>query len=242
MITAVDNQELRQGYLAQMLDEIRHYQQQLALGRYYMKHYHDPAGFDIPMKALGNNLLGTAVRGVADSFLACDPIEGAISLQVMGETTSSTALIYALIFGALSFSFFVGLTSLPEQMTNAVGRLDLPPLAVIAFILLIYIALGCIMDSFAIMVITVPIVTPLILFFGYDILWWGIINLVIVEMSTLTPPFGIHVFVLKALVPDVPIATIFKGILSFVAADIVKIAILVLFPILVLWLPSTMIR
>ncbi len=87
LITAVNNQELRQGYLAQMLDEIRHYQQQLALGRYYLKHYHDPAGFDIPMKALGNNLLGTAVRGVAESFLACDPIEGAISLQVMGATT-----------------------------------------------------------------------------------------------------------------------------------------------------------
>jgi TRAP-type C4-dicarboxylate transport system permease large subunit len=125
-------------------------------------------------------------------------------------------------------------------MTRAIAGFDVPPLAIIALILLIYIALGCIMDSFAIMVITVPIVTPLILFFGYDIVWWGIINLVIVEMSCLTPPFGIHVFVLKALVPDVPIGTIFKGVFAFVAADIVKIVILVLFPILTLWLPSTM--
>jgi TRAP-type C4-dicarboxylate transport system permease large subunit len=83
-------------------------------------------------------------------------------------------------------------------------------------------------------------VTPLILFLGYDMVWWGIINLVIVEMSTLTPPFGIHVFVLKALVRDVPMAIIFKGGFSFIAADVVKLALLVLFPAITLWLPSTM--
>jgi tripartite ATP-independent transporter DctM subunit len=162
--------------------------------------------------------------------------------QVMGETTTSTALIYTLIFGALSFSFFVGVTSLPERLTGFISGLDLAPIAIIAVILLIYIGLGCIMDSFAILVITVPIVTPLILFLGYDMVWWGIINLAIVEMSTLTPPFGIHVFVLKAMVQDVPMATIFKGVFSFVAADVVKIALLVLFPILALWLPSTMFK
>jgi TRAP-type C4-dicarboxylate transport system permease large subunit len=162
--------------------------------------------------------------------------------QVMAETTASTALIYTLIFGALSFSFFVGVTSLPERLTGFIAALDVAPLVVVAIILLIYVALGCIMDSFAILVITVPVVTPLILFLGYDMVWWGIINLVIVEMSTLTPPFGIHVFVLKALVRDVPMAIIFKGVFSFVAADVVKIALLVLFPAITLWLPSTMFK
>jgi TRAP-type C4-dicarboxylate transport system permease large subunit len=160
----------------------------------------------------------------------------------MAETTASTALIYTLIFGALSFSFFVGVTSLPERLTGFIAALDVAPLVVVAIILLIYVALGCIMDSFAILVITVPVVTPLILFLGYDMVWWGIINLVIVEMSTLTPPFGIHVFVLKALVRDVPMAIIFKGVFSFVAADVVKIALLVLFPAITLWLPSTMFK
>jgi tripartite ATP-independent transporter DctM subunit len=162
--------------------------------------------------------------------------------QVMAETTESTALIYTLIFGALSFSFFVGITSLPERLTGFIAELDVAPLVIVALILLIYVGLGCIMDSFAILVITVPVVTPLILFLGYDMVWWGIINLVIVEMSTLTPPFGIHVFVLKALVRDVPMAIIFKGVFSFVAADVVKLALLVLFPAITLWLPSTMFK
>jgi TRAP-type mannitol/chloroaromatic compound transport system permease large subunit len=96
------------------------------------------------------------------------------------------------------------------------------------------------MDSFAVMVITVPIVTPLITHLGYDILWWGVINLVVVETSMITPPFGLNVFVLKSLTPDVPMATIFRGVLAFCAADLVKLVLLVLFPALTLWLPSTM--
>jgi hypothetical protein len=93
LISAVDNQELRQGYLAQMLDEVRHFQQIKYLGKYYLKHYHDPAGFDISMKALGNNSLATAVRATSETFIAADPIEGAISLQVVGETIFTKALI-----------------------------------------------------------------------------------------------------------------------------------------------------
>lgn len=96
LITAVDNQELRQGYLAQMLDEVRHFQQILYLGRYYLKHYHDPAGFDISMKALGNNTLATAVRGAVETFVAADPIEAAITLQVVGETTFTNPLFVSL--------------------------------------------------------------------------------------------------------------------------------------------------
>ena len=75
---------------------------------------------------------------------------------------------------------------------------------------------------------------------GYDIVWWGIINLAVVELGTLTPPFGTSVFVLRGFARDVPITTIFKGVLPFCAADVVKIALLVLFPIITLWLPSTM--
>jgi C4-dicarboxylate transporter, DctM subunit len=162
--------------------------------------------------------------------------------QVMAETTTSTAFIYTLIFGAVSFSFFFGITSLPEKMTTLAGALDVAPIVIIGLILLVFLLLGCVMDSFAILVITAPIVTPLVVFLGYDIVWWGVINLMVVEMSALTPPFGIHVFVLKTLAPDVPLAKIFKGVLAFVTADVVKLIILVLFPIITLWLPSTMAR
>jgi TRAP-type C4-dicarboxylate transport system permease large subunit len=88
----------------------------------------------------------------------------------------------------------------------------------------------------------VPIVTPIILHMGYDMIWWGVINLVAVEIGLVTPPFGMNLFVLKSLVPDAPLASIYRGVLPFCIADFLKLALLVLFPILSLWLPSTMFR
>jgi tripartite ATP-independent transporter DctM subunit len=162
--------------------------------------------------------------------------------NVMAETTASTALIYGLIFGALSFSFFVGISAIPEKAMALVGEAALGPVVVIALILVVYLILGCVMDSFAVMVITVPIVTPLILNMGYDMVWWGIIMLCVVETGMITPPFGLNVFVLKTMVEDVPMARIFRGVVPFVAADLAKLALLVAVPALVLWLPSTMFR
>jgi len=161
-------------------------------------------------------------------------------ISVLAETTVATAMVFAIIFGALMFSFFIGITSLPDLMTNLMGHLNVPPLVVIALILVIFLGLGCVMDSFSIMVITVPIMLPLITALGFDIIWWGIINLAVVEVSLITPPFGIHVFVLKAMVPDIPITTVFKGVLPFCVADFIKLILLVLFPMIALWLPSTM--
>jgi TRAP-type C4-dicarboxylate transport system permease large subunit len=113
---------------------------------------------------------------------------------------------------------------------------------VIGILLVIYTILGMIMDSFTVMVISVPIVAPLITGMGYDLTWWGIIMLVVVETGMISPPFGLNVFVLKGLAPDVPMQTVFKGVTPFVCADLLKLAMLVLLPGLALWLPSTMMR
>jgi len=161
-------------------------------------------------------------------------------LSVMGETTAITAMIYMLIFGALTFSFFVGVSQLPDTLIAWVGGLDLAPLAIIALLLLVYLLLGSVMDSFAVMIITVPIVTPLILGMGYDLVWWGIIMLVVVETGMITPPFGMNLFVIRSLQPDTPLMTVFRGALPFVLSDFLRLALLVLFPALVLWLPTTM--
>ena len=93
---------------------------------------------------------------------------------------------------------------------------------------------------FVVMKICVPVVPPLILHLGYDMVWWGVINLVAVEIGLVTPPFGLNLFVLKSISQDAPLATVYRGVLPFCAADFVKLALLVLFPILSLWLPSTM--
>lgn len=159
---------------------------------------------------------------------------------VMGDTTAITAMLYLLIFGALTFSFFVGVSQLPEMLTRAIGGLDLTPLVIIMLLLVAYLLLGSVMDSFAVMVITVPIVTPLILGMGYDLVWWGIVMLVVVETGLITPPFGINLFVIRSVQPDIPLATVFRGALPFVLSDFVRLALLVLIPALVMWLPSTM--
>lgn len=161
-------------------------------------------------------------------------------LEVMGETTAITAMIYLLIFGALTFSFFVGASQLPEMLMQIVGRLDVAPLVIVALLLVVYLLLGSVMDSFAVMIITVPIVTPLILGLGYDLVWWGILMLVVVETGLITPPFGINLFVIRSVQPDVPLMTVFKGALPFVLSDFLRLALLVLFPALVLWLPGNM--
>ena len=168
-------------------------------------------------------------------------LSGGALWQVMGETTATTAMIYILIFGAVTFSFFIGITGLPEKLTEFMGGLNLPPLGIIALLLVVYIILGAIMDPFPVMVITVPIISPLIVDLGFDLVWWGIIMVVVVETGLITPPFGINVFILKGIAGgDVPTATAFRGVMPFVTADLIKLALLVIFPALILWLPSTM--
>jgi tripartite ATP-independent transporter DctM subunit len=161
---------------------------------------------------------------------------------VMSETTASTALIYTIIFGVLIFSFLVAASALPERATAFVSSLSLPPSVIIAMILVVFLALGCIMDSFTVMIVTVPIITPVIIHMGYDIVWWGIINLVVVEMGLITPPFGLHLFLLKSMVPSLPLERLYRGVIPFCIADFLKLLLLLAFPILALWLPSGMAR
>lgn len=128
-------------------------------------------------------------------------------------------------------------------MVSFFEGVDMPPVAVISLLLVIYIALGAVMDPYPVMFITVPIVAPLIEGLGYSLVWWGVVQVVVLETGLITPPFGINVFVLKSVAgADVPLGTVFRGVMPFVGADLVKLALLVLFPILALWLPSTMIN
>ena len=185
----------------------------------------------------------SAAVGCFGAFLVAlyrGKLRRATFLAVMSETTATTALIYGLIFGAQVFSFFVGVSALTESAITWVSSLGWAPLAVMALLLIMYLVLGSLMESFAVMVITVPIVTPLVLKLGYDVVWWGVIMLCVVETGLIHPPFGLNVFVLKSMLPKVPLWTIYKGVLPFVAADLVKLVLLVLFPVITLWLPSTM--
>jgi tripartite ATP-independent transporter DctM subunit len=184
-----------------------------------------------------------AAVGAFESFLCAlfrGKLRGKVFLHVMAGTTATTAMIYGLIFGAQIFSFFVGVSALTESATAFMANLDWPPIAIISMILVVYLLLGSVMESFAVMVITVPIITPLVLHLGYDILWWGIINICVVETGLIHPPLGLNVFVLKSIQPDVSIWTVYKGVFPFVIADLVKLVLLVLFPGICIWLVGTM--
>jgi C4-dicarboxylate transporter, DctM subunit len=162
--------------------------------------------------------------------------------DVMVETTSTTALVYGLIIGAQIFSFFVSVSALTESITSLLAGLHWNNAALMGVILAGYLLLGTVMESFAVMIITVPIITPLILGMGYDVIWWGIAMLCVVETGLIHPPFGLNVIVLKGISPKISIWTIYKGVAPFVVADLIKLALLVLFPAIAMWLPHTMTR
>ena len=162
--------------------------------------------------------------------------------DVMVETTTTTALVYGLIIGAQIFSFFVSVSALTESITGFIASLHWSNLALMALILLGYLLLGTVMESFAVMIITVPIITPLVVSMGYDVIWWGIAMLCVVETGLIHPPFGLNVIVLKGISPRTSLWTIYKGVAPFVVADLIKLALLVLFPTIALWLPHSMSR
>ncbi|RPE71590.1 tripartite ATP-independent transporter DctM subunit [Pacificibacter maritimus] len=161
-------------------------------------------------------------------------------LSVFGETTTTVAMIYALVFGGLIFAFSVNLTGAPDLVAGWIASIDARPVVILMVLICIYLLLGSVMDSFAVMIITLPVVTPIILDLGYDMLFWGVLMLVVVETGMITPPFGMNLFILKSIDPEEGLGTVMRGVLPFVIADFVKIVILVAFPVLSLWLPSTM--
>jgi C4-dicarboxylate transporter, DctM subunit len=129
---------------------------------------------------------------------------------------------------------------MPSEIVVWVKSLGIPPLAVIFVIIAMYIALGCVFDALSGMVLTLPFVAPLVAGLGYDLVWWGIVNVMVIEIGMITPPVGINVFVMHGLRKDIPLSTIFRGIVPFLFANIVALLLVVLFPQLATWLPHVM--
>ena len=148
-------------------------------------------------------------------------------------------MIFMIILGAKVFGYFLALTQTTQQLVAAVGALGLPAWLVLVFILCIYLFLGCIMDQIAILILTVPIVLPVIIALGYDPVWFGVIVVVLAEVGMVTPPVGLNVFVV-ARYTGRPIEEIFRGVWPHVCAHLVLIALLVAFPAIILWLPAHM--
>ncbi len=158
--------------------------------------------------------------------------------EILVQSAETTAMLFFVLIGALIFAAFVNLAGLPNALADWTGGLALPPLAIIAIILLIYLALGCVLESLSMVLLTVPVLYPLVAGLGYDLVWFGIIVVVATEISLITPPVGLNVFVLKDALGDVSTATIFRGVVPFWCADIIRLALIVTVPPIALWLPQ----
>jgi len=161
-----------------------------------------------------------------------------VFFEVLLESVGTTAMLFTVLIGALVFANFINLTTFPETLLALAGGFKDQPWLVIVAILVIYVLLGCVFESLSMILLTVPIFFPLVSSLGYDPVWYGIVVVVITEISLITPPVGLNVFVLRGVLPDVSTTTIFKGVTAYWIADLFRLAVVVGFPPLSLWLAS----
>lgn len=156
------------------------------------------------------------------------------------DAAKTTAMILMIAVGALVFNNFVTMSGLSGVAGRWIAGLPLPPMGIMLVIVLFYFILGMLVDGMAMIFLTVPVVFPIVLQLGMDPIWFGIVLVMSVEISLITPPIGMNVFVLKSVMPDVSLRTIFTGIMPFLVADFIRLGIVLAFPAFVLFLPRLM--
>ena len=159
-------------------------------------------------------------------------------LKILTESTRTTSMLFVILIGAQIFANFITFTSMPNDLKNFITQYQVHPMWVMVGICVIYLVLGTAMEELSMILLTVPVFFPLVVGLGFDPVWFGIIIVVIVEIGLISPPVGMNMFVLRTLIPEVSLGTIFRGVMPFVFADIVRLAILVAFPWISTWLPK----
>ncbi|MCP4432615.1 MAG: TRAP transporter large permease [Gammaproteobacteria bacterium] len=162
--------------------------------------------------------------------------------QVLYETAHTTSSLFMVVIGALIFSNFVNRAGLPDQLLSLITGYNVSAMTVILIMLAIYIVLGCVFESLSMLLLTVPIFYPVVESLGFDLVWFGIVVVVVTEISLITPPVGLNVFVLSGVLRDVKTTTIFRGVTPFWIADIIRLALITLIPAISLYLPHLFYR
>src|SRR6202163_3247837 len=188
-----------------------------------------------PTEAGGVGAAGAFLIGVLRGRL-----NGADIRKSLLQATRTAAAVFTVLIGALLFGYFLTITQTPQKVTEFLTALGIGRYGVLALLMLMYLILGCLMDALAMIILTIPIIFPVIVALGFDPIWFGIIIVMTVELGLIHPPVGMNVFVIKSVVQDVDFSTIFKGVLPFIVTDLIRLVILISFPIIALWLPSHM--
>ena len=146
-------------------------------------------------------------------------------------------MLFAILIGALIFANFLNFTTLPQDLRTFVLEFQIAPIAVIIVICIIYVVLGTAMEELSMILLTVPLFFPLVTALGYDPIWFGILVVCVVEIGMISPPAGMNVFVLSSVLPEVPTNVVWKGVMPFFVADLFRLAVLIAFPSIALFLP-----
>ncbi len=161
-------------------------------------------------------------------------------MESLVEALRTSVAVYTILIGAIIFGYFLAVTQVPQKLTQALVDLGLGAYGTLGLILALFIVMGCFLDAMAMIILMVPIVYPVIIALGFDPIWFGVIVVMTVELGMITPPVGMNVFVIKSIARQVGLVQIFRGVLPFVVTDVIRLALLVAFPVIVLFLPRTM--
>ncbi len=194
------------------------------------------AGVFTPTEAAAFGVVGTAIIAFVNGM------RWSGFKQSLAGTGVSTAMIFMILIGADMFNAFLARSQVPQELAQAMGAMELSPMLVLVAILCMYLVLGCLMDSLSMILLTIPIFFPIIMTLDFGLspedtaIWFGVITLIVVEVGLITPPIGMNVFVINKLAEGVPMSHTFHGVVPFLISDIIRVAILLLFPALTLGL------
>jgi C4-dicarboxylate transporter, DctM subunit len=183
---------------------------------------------------------GIGASGAFFFALARRALSWRVLLEVLIESARTTAMLFAILIAAMIFSGFINFTTMPGDLKDWLLQLGLPPLAIVAAMMAIYVLLGTIMEELSMVLLTIPVFFPIVTGLGFDPVWFGVLIVLVVQIGLISPPVGMNLFVLSALLKTVPMAQIFRGVWMFVAALVAALALVLEFQPLALWLPGFM--
>lgn len=192
-------------------------------------------GWFTPTEAAGIGAMGGFLFAWARGALTWP-----VLTEVLVQSARTTAMLFTILIGASIFASFANFTTMPQDLKDFVEQFSIHPIAVIVAICAVYVLLGTAMEELSMILLTVPIFFPLITHLGFDPVWFGVLIVCVVEIGMISPPVGMNVFVLRSVLPDVPTGQIWKGVMPFLYADLVRLAVLIAFPVITLWLPKTL--
>jgi C4-dicarboxylate transporter DctM subunit len=183
---------------------------------------------------------GIGASGAFFFALARRTLTWRVLLEVLVDSARTTAMLFTVLIAAMMFANFVNFTTMPNDLRETIVRLGLPPLAIVGAMMLIYVVLGTLMEELSMVLLTLPVFFPIVTQLGFDPVWFGVLIVLVVQIGLISPPVGMNLFVLNALLKTVPLSQIFRGVWLFVAALVVALALVLEFQPLALWLPGFM--